>query len=47
MSGSPILAANPQGKLYAIGMHTHSGYKTAYNTGVYFDRPILEAIKQL
>lgn len=45
-SGSPIMAKNSKGQLYAVGIHTHRGLRSDYNSGVYFSDINLQTIKQ-
>jgi V8-like Glu-specific endopeptidase len=36
-SGSPIIAFNRDNKPYIIGIHTHRGLDSSYNSGIYFN----------
>ena len=44
-SGSPVLALDSQQRHFAIGIHTHRGFRPTFNSGLYFNDEILAAIK--
>jgi V8-like Glu-specific endopeptidase len=43
LSGSPIVTEKEQG-IVVVGIHTHQGQKAGYNSGLYFNKAILETI---
>ena len=44
-SGSPIIVRTSEGKPYVIGIHTHKGISSSFNSGLYFDSQIEEKFK--
>ena len=45
-SGGPIISKNKQGGLQVIGIHTHKGLQSNYNSGLYFNKEILQIFRR-
>lgn len=45
ISGSPIISKNKKGELIIVGIHTHKGFSSEYNSGLYFTKEILDIFK--
>ena len=45
MSGSPVMIQKQEGDFKIVGIHTHRGLTSSYNSGLYFNDEIIERIK--